>query len=328
MSTEPRVYRSLQEVQGAFGPCALSIGNFDGVHAGHRRILRRVVALARQHGWKPSALTFDPHPATIVAPDRAPRLLTTPQRRCGLMGSEGIEQVLVLPFDGQVAHLTPEEFARDVLVKALGVRAALVGANFRFGHEHEGDTTRLEALGRMYGFSIEVIPTIGLRGRTISSSAIRRLIQEGAVALAARLLERPHFLEGAVVPGYGVGSKQTVPTLNLRTESEVLPAGGVYITRTFDAAGGRHWPSVTNIGYRPTFEGAELTVETFLLAPLIGPDPERIRVEFLERLREERKFPDSASLKAQILRDVGRAMRYFRRAERWVRKTSVVRHAD
>ncbi len=318
MRPAPRVFRSL-EAADAFGPCALTIGNFDGAHAGHRRIFRRVTELARENGWKASAMTFDPHPTKVVAPHRAPKLLTTPEQRCTLMAQEGIDQVLILPFGPEIARLTPEEFARRILVEQLGARAVLVGDNFRFGHGQAGDTATLTKLGQTLGFVTEVIPAVALRGRTISSSGIRRLIEAGDVALAARLLERPHFLEGPVVPGRGVGSKKTVPTLNLRAGAEVLPATGVYITRTYDLDTGRSWPSVTNVGHRPTFDGGDLSVETFLLEPLEGAAPARIRVELLRRLRDERKFPDAESLKAQILRDASRARAFFRRLGRWVK---------
>jgi len=312
-----RVYRSLEEVPGDFGPCALTIGNFDGVHAAHRRILRRVVAVARANVWRPSALTFEPHPATVVAPERAPKLLTSPIERAGLMQSEGIEQVLILPFTEAVAHLSPREFVENILVKRLGVRAVLVGENFRFGRNQAGNVATLKELGRKCGFQTETISAIALRGRMVSSSAIRRLIEQGAVSAAARLLERWYALEGAVIPGRGVGSAQTVPTLNLGLEAEVLPAVGVYVTRAWDAEEGRSWPSVTNVGYRPTFGGDSLSVETFLLSALNGRPPRRIRVEFLFRLRDERKFPSAEDLKAQILRDARWARAYHGRLRRW-----------
>jgi riboflavin kinase/FMN adenylyltransferase len=299
-----------------FGPSALTIGNFDGVHAGHREILRRVVELAHERGWKPSVLTFDPHPARIVAPERAPRLLTTLEERALLMRDAGIEQVLILPFTRELAAFSPERFVREIVVARLEARAVLVGDNFRFGHDHAGDTRLLAELGRQHGFLVEAVPAIRMRGRVVSSSAVRRLVEEGNVALAGRLLGRPVALAGEVVAGQGIGSKQTVPTLNLAPAAEVLPASGVYITRTTDPASGRRWPSVTNIGTRPTFGGESVTVETFLLVPLEGASPRSIRVEFLRRLREERRFEDAAALKRQILGDVGRAQSYFRRLSR------------
>jgi riboflavin kinase/FMN adenylyltransferase len=301
-----------------FGPSALSIGNFDGVHFGHRQILRRVKAIAAERGWKASALTFDPHPTRVVAPGRTPPLLTSPERRAELMRQEGIEQVLILPFTRELAMLTPEEFAGQLLVGALGARAVLVGDNFRFGHRQAGNVAVLAELGQRLGFQTEVVPAVAWRGRVVSSSAIRELIRAGNVQLAARLLQYAYGLEGDVVSGRGVGSRQTVPTLNLATLAEVIPANGVYITRTCDRADGREWDSVTNIGYRPTFgTNDQLTIETFLLSAPAGGAPQRIRVKFLRRLRDERKFDTPEALRAQILQDVRTAQAYFRRLKAW-----------
>ena len=309
-----KIYRSLAEVPADFGPSALTIGNFDGVHMGHRNILRRLVALARNRGWKPSVLTFDPHPTRVVAPERTPPLLTTPERRAGLMREEGVEQVLVLPFLPEVARLAPEDFMRDIVTGRLGARAVLVGANFRFGHRHAGDFHTLQELGRRYGCETEIVEAVTCRGQVVSSSAIRALLRAGRVSLAARFLERPYAVEGEVEHGRGVGAKQTVPTLNLSTDADVIPARGVYVTRTRDLAGAREWNSITNIGYRPTFgESGERTIETFLLDGLDVPAPSRIRVAFLHRLREERQFESVDALKARILADVRVARNYFRR---------------
>ncbi|HWR54399.1 MAG TPA: bifunctional riboflavin kinase/FAD synthetase [Bryobacteraceae bacterium] len=311
-----KVYRSLDEIDHGFGPCALTIGNFDGVHAGHRRILRRVAALARERGWKASAMTFHPHPLKIVAPERAPKLLSTPEERIAIMAEEGIGQVLILPFTPELMRMSPEEFAQSVVCNRLEAKAVLVGGNFRFGHRHAGDTAMLAEFGRRCGFAVEAVPPVTVRGRIVSSSEIRRVVGAGRVALAARLLERPFVLSGSVVKGRGVGSKQTVPTLNLEPETEVLPATGVYATRTLDADGTRCWDSITNVGYRPTFDDASgLTIETYLMDPLEGAAPQRIRVAFLTRLREERKFANPDDLKVQILKDVMRAKRFFRRIE-------------
>lgn len=321
------IYRSLQAVPANFGPCALTIGNFDGVHAAHRHIIHRVIETAHSHGWTSAVLTFDPHPTRLVAPERAPRLLTTPEQRCERMRAEGIDNVLILPFTPEVAKLTPEEFVRNILVGILQARAVLVGENFRFGHRASGDTRALRELGEQYGFETEVAGAIRLRGRVVSSSEIRKLIEAGNVALAGRLLERPYALDGEVVKGHGIGARQTVPTLNLNTAAEVLPATGVYITRTHDLAGNRKWDSVTNIGVRPTFGGDGLTIETYLLSPFSGETPNQIRVDFLRRVREERKFPSPEALKTQIMRDVGRAQAYFRRAQH-LRVRGVAVHAD
>ena len=309
------IYRSLAEVPDSFGPCDVTIGNFDGVHKGHRQIMQRVRAIARERGWKSAALTFDPHPTKLVAPDRAPRLLTTPEERARLILEQGIDEVLILPFTPDVAKLTPEEFVERILVAKLKARAVLVGDNFRFGNRAAGDARKMEELGRKDGFSTEIVKAISWRGRVISSSEIRRLIQAGNVSGACRLLGRPYALRGRVIRGEGIGSKQTVPTLNLDTQAEVLPKVGVYITRTRDVKGSRNWPSITNVGYRPTFNGHGLTIETFLLSGLNGAPPEEISVELLRWVREECKFKNADALKTQILRDVGRAQAYFRRLE-------------
>jgi riboflavin kinase / FMN adenylyltransferase len=307
------IYRSLAETPDDFGPCAMTIGNFDGVHCGHREILRRVIAAAREEGWKSAVLTFDPHPAKLLAPANAPRLLTTVEERARIILEQGIDEILILPFDSSVSELGPEDFVRQILVDKLKARAVLVGANFHFGKRAAGHAAMLEELGDRFSFETEIIQPVVWRKRVISSSEIRRLIEAGEVSTARRLLGRPYKLEGVVVPGEGRGSRQTVPTLNLDTPAEVLPATGVYITRTLDANTAREWPSITNIGVRPTFDGRSLTLETYLLARLDGPTPDKIALEFLRRVRDERKFENAAALKEQILRDVNRAQAYFRR---------------
>jgi riboflavin kinase/FMN adenylyltransferase len=277
-----------------------------------------VVEAARERALQATVLTFDPHPAAIVAPERPLRLLSTHAERSTLMQREGIEQVLILPFTFEVAHMTPEEFVEQVLVKTLGARVVVVGENFRFGHKQAGDTRVLTELGERFGFETRIMGAVKRRGRIVSSSEVRRAVETGSVSLAARLLERPYALEGEVIAGHGMGAKQTVPTLNLRTPAEVIPGTGVYITRTGDLdRGERQWDSVTNVGYRPTFGGRDLSIETFLLSAFEEPTPARIRVEFLHRLREERKFETPEALKAQILRDVVRAQAFFRRARKW-----------
>jgi len=293
---------------------ALTIGNFDGVHLGHQRLIHRVLDFAREHDLTPALLTFDPHPTRVVAPDRAPLLLTTIEQRLKLMHAEGIEHIEVLPFTAGTAKLTPREFVQQIVVEKLSARAVVVGHNFRFGNKASGDVTMLRELGAEYGFETAEIDAVVWRGKPVSSTLIRTSIQSGDVSRACRMLGRPYTLEGAVVHGHGVGSKKTVPTLNLDTPAEVLPAAGVYITRTRDLAGPRQWKSVTNVGYRPTFgDDNRLSIETFLLDPFDGLTPERIAVEFRKRLREERKFESPEALRQQIMRDVARTQAYFRR---------------
>jgi riboflavin kinase/FMN adenylyltransferase len=350
-----RIFRSLEEARTSFAPSAVTIGNFDGVHAAHHALMRTVVRLAGECGAKPSALTFSPHPTEVVAPERAPLLLSSPAERCALMQCDGIEQVLILPFDAHLSSLDPEAFFREVLLADLGARAVVVGDNFLFGNRQRGDVRALLALGEKLGVRVGIVPAIRLRGVLVSSSEIRRLLAAGDVSRAARLLGRPFAVSGAVVAGEGRGRRETVPTLNLEIpsldlERAAVPANGVYITRTIEEADSqpcpqrdsddrpgdprtgeemdspvrpqrdsddcprlRSWRSVTNVGYRPTFGGRHLTIETFLLDPLEGNSPDRIRVEFLRRLRDERAFPNAEALRAQILRDVARTQTFFRR---------------
>lgn len=327
-----RIFRSLEEARASFAPSAVTIGNFDGVHAAHHELMRAVVQLARECGARPSALTFSPHPAEVVAPERAPLLLSSPAERCALMERDGVEQALILPFDEHVSSLDPVAFFREILVDALGARAVVVGDNFLFGRGQQGDVGTLRALGARYGVRIGIVPAVKWRGVLVSSSEIRRLLAVGDAGRAARLLGRPFTIAGRVVAGEGRGRRETVPTLNLEIpsltiERAAVPANGVYITRTFeegdspvcpqrdrqDCPRRRSWRSVTNVGFRPTFGGHHLTIETFLLDPLEGDTPERIRVEFLRRVRDERAFPSAEDLRVQILRDVGRALAFFRR---------------
>jgi len=316
------IAHSLSEASD-FKPCALAIGNFDGVHRAHRHLLRATAQSADAAGLRPAVLMFDPHPACVVAPERAPRLLTSLEERCRLIEGQGIRNVLIQPFTAELSRLTPEEFATQFLREGLGARYVIVGENFRFGCKQAGDTNTLKELGARLGFEVRLIETVRWRGRRVSSGEVRKLVAAGDVGIAGRLLERPYSISGEIVRGHGVGSKQTVPTLNLRTEAQVIPARGVYITRTSEISGARQWNSITNIGYRPTFgNDSGLTIETFLLDPLEGATPEQIRLEFLRRVRDERKFESPEALKAQILRDVGRANAYFRRLKRVMSRPS------
>lgn len=319
-----RVYRTLEEIGPEARDCAVCIGNFDGVHVGHRKILRDAVALCIDNGWKPSVLTFDPHPTKVVAPHRAPKLLTRTEERLQAFADEEIEQAFVLSFDTRFSEMTPETFVRRVLVEAAGARAVLVGENFRFGNKQAGDVDTLRQLGQQFGFDVHITPGVRMRGRWVSSSEVRAAVEQGNVAIACRFLGRPYAVGGPVVTGHGIGSKQTVPTLNLATQAEVIPARGVYITRTREPGSSREWDSITNIGVRPTFDGQDLTIETYLLTPFTGERPERISVEFLRRVRDERKFDSPESLKSQIMRDVGRAQSYFRRFHALAAKSTVV----
>lgn len=316
-----RAFRSLDEVPADFGPSVVTIGNFDGVHAGHREILRRVAALGSEHELVPAVLTFDPHPARVLAPERAPRLITTIAQRLRRIEKAGVHAALLLPFSKELACLSPEEFATNVLAGTLRARIVLVGEDFRFGYRQAGDISSLRALGERLGFRVHSAGAILWRGERVSSTAIRKLIQAGRVDRACRMLGEPFALEGPIVKGHGIGSKKTVPTMNLAPENELLPAAGVYLSRlrelTGEGVGGREWNSITNVGNRPTFDGSEATYETYLLDDFDGVTPERVEVRFLRYIRDERKFASSEALRAQILKDVATAQRWHRHLGRF-----------
>lgn len=316
-----KIFRTAAEIPAVWGPTVVTIGNFDGVHAGHRAIMRRAAEIARTLGLLPVVMTFDPHPAQVLAPERAPKLLMTINQRLRRIEAAGIGAVWLCRFSPDFAKLTPEQFARNVLAQKLRAQVVLVGEDFRFGCGQSGSFGTLRELGQALGFAVEGIGGAGgveRRGARISSTAIRNLIAEGRVSRACRMLEAPFAVEGEVVRGHGIGSRQTVPTLNLRPFNEILPRQGVYVTRTRELAGTREWASITNVGVRPTFGGEELTIETFLLDPLDGATPEKIEVNFLYFVREEKKFAAPEALKAQIMRDIALAGRLHRRLGRMV----------
>ena len=311
-----RVFHSAEEIPPDFGPSVVTIGNFDGVHVGHREIMRRVTAIARERDLTPTVLTFDPHPAQVLAPDRAPKLIMTIPQRLRRLEAEGIKAALVFPFSLDFARLTPEEFVVRILAGALKAKCVLVGEDFRFGFKQSGNIDTLHELGAKFGFELQAVAAIEGGGERVSSTRIRKAIAEGDVSRACRMMGSAFALEGSVVRGHGIGSKQTVPTVNLAWKNEMVPAVGVYVTRVRDEGTGHEWRSITNVGFRPTFNGEGLTVESFLLDPPPERIPDRIEVRFLAYVRGERRFDSPEKLKAQILRDIGAAQRFHRRAER------------
>jgi len=306
-----QVFHKLDDVPAGFGPTLVSVGNFDGVHRAHSHVLREIVLRARARGAKAVAVTFEPHPARILRPESGLKLLTPTAEKLRLLEGTGIDAVLVLPFGRDLSLMTPRQFAERILKKKLHAREVHEGFNFRFGHKAAGDTDLLAEFGREMGFEVKVYPVMKLRGERVSSSQIRKLLSEGRVNRARHLLARPFSILSTPGRGRGYGSKYTVPTINLARYEELVPKDGVYITRTSVAA--EVFDSVTNVGNRPTF-GAELfAVETHLLNfhPLeLTPETE-VEICFLDRLRDEIKFPSVDALREQIARDVKKARRYF-----------------
>jgi len=306
-----QVFHKLDEVPADFGPTVVSVGNFDGVHRAHAHVLGEIVARARKGRAKAIAVTFEPHPARILRPESAFKLLTPRAEKLRLLADSGVDAVLLLPFGRDLSLMTPRQFAERILRRVLHAREVHEGFNFRFGHKAAGDMKILAEFGREMGFEVTEYPEMTLRGETVSSSQIRRLIAEGRVSRARHLLARPFCILGTPGRGRGYGSKYTVPTINLARYEELVPKDGVYITCT--RVGTENFDSVTNVGNRPTF-GAELfAIETHLLNfhPLELTPETDVEIGFLDRLRDEIKFPSVEALREQIARDVKKARRYF-----------------
>jgi phosphoribosyl 1,2-cyclic phosphate phosphodiesterase len=294
----------------------LAVGNFDGLHLGHQAILRATVERALETNAVSTALTFDPAPLKVLRPESAPPRISTNTQRIEWCSILGLEAAVVMPFTIELSRLAAEDFVEQILVDELRVATILVGENFRFGHRQAGNVKLLRELGERLGFEVVIVPPVVFRGEIVSSTIIRREIAEGDVSHAGRLLGRPFVLTGEVVSGTGTGSKFTFPTLNLAPEQELLPARGVYITRTCFPSDSRSHRSVTNIGMRPTFNGDALTVETHLL-DFRGEIPaKRIEVRFWKRLRAEKKFSGPQELREQIARDIDSANLFFSRLRR------------
>jgi riboflavin kinase/FMN adenylyltransferase len=291
----------------------LSVGNFDGMHLGHRKILRRVVERARATKSLAAVVTFDPHPLKVLRPGLAPPLVETLGQRLGHFEDVGLDAALVLRFDEALARLSPEEFAGGILGARLQASAILVGQNFRFGYRQAGDVSLLQEIGSQLGFSVEILTPVIVDGQVVSSSAVRSAVGAGSVAEAARLLGRPFALAGEIHRGTGRGSEIVVPTLNLKTEQELLPKTGVYATEVQVA--GKLYRSATNVGLRPTFDGNHLTIESHLFnfkdRLTAGP----LEVRFWERLRDEKKFAGPDQLLRQIAADIEQAREFFDRLD-------------
>jgi len=296
----------------AGGATAVTIGNFDGVHKGHQKILQRAHDLAVEQKLLSAVLTFYPHPARVLRPSSAPPLLLTLEQRLAAIEAMGIDAVLVLRFDEGIAKVGPEDFVRGFLVDAMRAKAVLIGGNFRFGYRQAGDAKLLVELGQRWGFETQIVPPVIVDGIAVSSTAIRQAIREGQVAEARKLLGKPFALGGEIRPGTGQGRKLVVPTLNLFTQQELLPKNGVYATEV--VVEGKIYRAATNVGVRPTFNGAGVSIESHLFdfgETLTGG---QLEVRFWSRLRDEAKFSGPEALKAQVLSDLKRTQEYFRQA--------------
>jgi riboflavin kinase / FMN adenylyltransferase len=288
----------------------LALGNFDGLHRGHLKIIERVRRGAGEHGGTPMAMTFDPHPSRVVRPDKAAPLLMTEQQRIEALGRAGIVAVAVVRFTRELSQWDPETFVRTVLADWLHVSEVWVGANFLFGHDRSGNFSTLRTLGQRYGFRADKIDPVRYKEFVVSSTRVRRLVAEGRMDEAGALLGHQYYIDGRVVPGAHRGRGLGFPTANLETENELLPPNGVYATMT--TIDGIIHPSITNVGVRPTFGD---TTKTMIEAYILGYEGDlygrQVRLGFVQRLRDERKFADVDALREQIEADRRRAERLF-----------------
>jgi riboflavin kinase/FMN adenylyltransferase len=306
-----RLFRQLDEISRDFGPTIVSVGNFDGVHRAHAHVLGEMLARARQKNAKAVAVTFEPHPMRILRPDSSFKLITPTTEKLRFLEQTGVDAVLLLPFTRDLSLMTPHQFAHRILKQALKAVEVHEGYNFRFGHKAAGDVGMLTDFGREMGFEVKAYPERKLRGEPVSSSHIRKLIGAGRVSRARHLLGKPFRILSTAGRGRGYGSKYTVPTINLSRYEELVPGDGVYVTRT--RVGEECFDSVTNVGKRPTFGEESFAIETHLLNfhPIELRAETEVELFFLNRLRDEIKFPSVDALREQIAKDVKKARRYF-----------------
>jgi riboflavin kinase/FMN adenylyltransferase len=297
-----KVYSSLEEASdGSLKGRAVCLGNFDGVHLGHQALCSE----ARRHG-DAVALTFSPHPGKVLQPQLAPRLIAEPARKIELLEAQGLSAVIVQPFSEAFARTGPEDF-EVALLDGVGARWVVVGADFTYGARRRGTVETLRAAATRRGAEVRVVPTVSVDGVVVSSSHVREYILEGRVEAAARLLGRPFDLDGDVVRGDQRGRTIGFPTANLASQNELRPAAGVYAVRVGLLERERWLGGAANLGVKPTFGGAEITIEAHLFdfsGDLYG---QRLRLQFLERLRSEEKYASVVELTAQIHRDVAAA---------------------
>jgi riboflavin kinase/FMN adenylyltransferase len=315
---EMNIYRSLDEARERFGDGGVvaTIGNFDGVHCGHQWVIRELIERGRALGLPAVAITFEPHPVRVLRPESTSKMLTPLPQKMALLAETGLDAVVVLPFTADLAKVSARTFAETTLRDGLHVAEVHEGENFRFGYQAEVGVDGLGELGRELGFGVKVFAPQRVRGEIVSSSTIRQLIAKGAVSRARALMGRPFSVTSTPAPGRGYGTKYTVPTINLAPYAELLPGNGVYVTQMQigEGAEAKIFDGVTNVGNRPTFGEDSFTVETYILnfTPMALDESTPLRLTFLHRLRDEKKWPNAEALKAQILLDVRRAERYLR----------------
>lgn len=308
------VFVGVENIQRSFKNPVLTIGNFDGVHRGHQALFRRAREWAAELGGESVVLTFNPHPLQVLAPDQRLLFITPHERKLELIALCGIDVAIVVPFSTEFAQISAADFVKVLLVDRIGPKAIVVGEDYRFGYGREGDTHYLQKMGTRYGFKVETVPGVQLEGTVVSSTLIRQLIQDGDLREANRLLGRSYEIAGLVVPGHQRGGRLLgFPTANISISGQAPPKLGVYAVRV--SVGEATYGGAANVGFNPTFGGTQLSIEVFLFDFDENIYDRLIRVSFLERLRDEKRFAGPDELAAQIRKDVAKAKEILRRSD-------------
>ena len=303
----------LEHLTTPLGPSVVTLGNFDGVHLGHRALFRALIKKARQLHYRSIVYTFEPHPLKFLAPEKAPLLLNTPQEKQRLIAASHVDLLIEAPFTQRLADMSPEQFVDEILIDRLQAQALVIGYDYAFGRGRRGDAAFLQDYGAQRGFSVDVLQPVGADGEPYSSTQVRQLLSQGDVSGVIELLGRNYNLEGRVVPGVQRGRELGFPTANLVTDKEQLPATGVYAVQV--RYGLQEYAGVVNLGRRPTFGGGESTIEVHLLDFTGRLYDEKLRIYFVERLRGEEKFPSADHLAKAIAADVVRARQILNSAQ-------------
>jgi riboflavin kinase/FMN adenylyltransferase len=301
--------KSFEDIPSPPDSCALAIGNFDGVHLGHRKILKTLIEEAKKSNLFPLLLTFHPHPAKVLT-KRKIELLQTIEQRLDEIKKSGVQMTVVLSFDHSLSQISAEEFIRTIIVQKLKAKKVIVGENFRFGKNRAGDVAKLHEWASRYGFSVQSIAPVTIQGSVVSSSLIRKLLQKGDVEKANLLLGRPYEIQGTVVRGKARGKKLGYPTANIHSLNDIAPPG-VFISKV--GIGSRTYPSITHVGSKPTFDETDIMIESYVIDYDNSLYEKKMSVFFLKKIREERKFETAEALSLQIKSDLEKTRTFFQK---------------
>jgi riboflavin kinase/FMN adenylyltransferase len=306
------IVNGIQKFNRQQGQVVATIGNFDGVHLGHQKIIEKVISKGQELALRKVVITFDPHPARVIFPSKAPRLILTRHQKIRILEESGIDLLLFIPFDRDLSLMTAEEFLKKIMER-IDFSIIYIGENFRFGKNRSADCKTLDALGERLEFKVGCVPFVKVKDKIVSSSLIREMLEEGKVDEASQLLDRPYSIEGKVVPGEGRGRMMNIPTANIQAHNELIPKGGIYISEI--GVAGSRYKSVTNIGIRPTFHLLHQTIETHMMDFHNHIYGEKVELFFHRRIRDEIKFDNAEQLRQKIQEDIEEMKVFFKKKQ-------------